>query len=437
MLTCFQTASWSCVGPLSLAPEKARLHYKTREVTEVRKDKSNGNSTIAEKKQVSSKKGSSLLSKRGKASKETEVKEIPQDEEYEHWVGREHLEKQFHLSETASQVLSSLAPPGGGFWNCSRVTLFTVQCFDVWMGWLAVSCHLSTGMAGDGGTISAPLSSSPQVMGLKPLTLQATLAPSEETGWLEPNSLAPLLCKTAVRGYSPLSLTADCPHALMAPSPSVVDKAFWVRDVYFLDPDCTAKSSEGLLLWAASPLLTLNFPATAHIFDQIHDFQQFLGFLGIYCSSPASATSYVFERRLVDENGEGKRRYNMSKSNWEKLMGELIPPSPVEQDDNVNTKPKQLTWALQDAKRKSIPVVKGETKAGNMPWNDRLRARRTNRCLDPAGRVVLLNNYRERKRLVQEQLQRAPWVVPFKIALGKLFNTAMLMMNIQQQLLSP
>nr|CAD7410745.1 unnamed protein product [Timema poppensis] len=83
MLTCFQTASWSCVGPLSLAPEKARLHYKTREVTEVRKDKSNGNSTIAEKKQVSSKKGSSLLSKRGKASKETEVKEIPQDEEYE------------------------------------------------------------------------------------------------------------------------------------------------------------------------------------------------------------------------------------------------------------------------------------------------------------------------------------------------------------------
>nr|CAD7427806.1 unnamed protein product [Timema monikensis] len=156
--------------------------------------------------------------------------------------------------------------------------------------------------------------------------------------------------------------------------------------------------------------------------------------------------------RLVDGNGEGKRRrYNMSKANWEKLRAELILPSPVAQGDNVNMKAKQLTWALQDAMRKSIPVVKGDTKVGNKPWNDRLqslraRARRTRRryqrCRDPAGRVVLLNIYRESKRefedglyqekrkswekYVQEELQRGPWGVPFKIASGKLRPPAMI-----------
>nr|CAD7256877.1 unnamed protein product [Timema shepardi] len=156
--------------------------------------------------------------------------------------------------------------------------------------------------------------------------------------------------------------------------------------------------------------------------------------------------------RLVDGNGEGnRRRYNMSKANWEKLRAELILPSPVAQGDNVNMKAKQLTWALQDAMRKSIPVVKGDTKVGNKPWNDRLqslraRARRTRkryqRCRDPAGRVVLLNIYRERKRefedglyqekrkswekYVQEELQRGPWGVPFKIASGKLRPPAMI-----------
>nr|CAD7259496.1 unnamed protein product [Timema shepardi] len=99
--------------------------------------------------------------------------------------------------------------------------------------------------------------------------------------------------------------------------------------------------------------------------------------------------------RLVDGNGEGKRRrYNMSKYNWEKLRGE-----------------------------------QGVTKVGNKPWNGRLqslrtRARRTRRryqrCQDPAGRVVLLNIYTKRKEEFEdgffqenrkgwEELQRGLW----------------------------
>nr|CAD7462067.1 unnamed protein product [Timema tahoe] len=103
--------------------------------------------------------------------------------------------------------------------------------------------------------------------------------------------------------------------------------------------------------------------------------------------------------RLVDGNGEGKRRrYNMSKANWEKLRGELILPSPAAQGDNVNLMAKQLTWALQDAMRKSIPVVKGDTKVGE----------------------------EEKLGEVQEELQRGPWGVPFKIASGKLRPPAMI-----------
>nr|CAD7442943.1 unnamed protein product [Timema bartmani] len=86
--------------------------------------------------------------------------------------------------------------------------------------------------------------------------------------------------------------------------------------------------------------------------------------------------------------------------------GELIIPNPVEQGDNVIMKAKQLTWALwalQDAMKKSILAVKGDTKAGNRPWNDRLQSLRA-----------------------REELQRELWGVPFKIASGELRPPAMI-----------
>nr|CAD7574704.1 unnamed protein product [Timema californicum] len=95
---------------------------------------------------------------------------------------------------------------------------------------------------------------------------------------------------------------------------------------------------------------------------------------------------------LVDGNGEGKRRCNMSKANWEELRVELILSSPVEQGDYVNTKAKHLTWTLQDALRKSIPVMKGDTKEKRKSW----------------------------EKYVQKELQRGLWGVPFKIASEKL-----------------
>nr|CAD7461046.1 unnamed protein product [Timema tahoe] len=156
--------------------------------------------------------------------------------------------------------------------------------------------------------------------------------------------------------------------------------------------------------------------------------------------------------RVADGNKRGKCiRYDISRANWDKMRRELILPDPVETGDNVNIKAKELTMALQDAMRKSIPVIRGDTRVGNKPWNDRLqglraRARRARkryqRGRDPVARVVLLNIYRERKRefeeglaeekrkswekYVKEELQRGPWGIPFKIAAGKIRPPTML-----------
>nr|CAD7410077.1 unnamed protein product [Timema poppensis] len=96
----------------------------------------------------------------------------------------------------------------------------------------------------------------------------------------------------------------------------------------------------------------------------------------------------------------------MKRADWEKLRWELVLPDQVENGANVNINTKELTLALQNAMRKSIPVVtKGDTRVGNRSWNDKLqglhsRVRRTrrryHRCRDPVVCEVLLEIYRER-----------------------------------------
>nr|CAD7197146.1 unnamed protein product [Timema douglasi] len=92
--------------------------------------------------------------------------------------------------------------------------------------------------------------------------------------------------------------------------------------------------------------------------------------------------------RVVEVNdGRTSKRYDMRRADWVKLRRELVLPDQVGNGDNVNIKAKELTSALQDAMRKSIPVMKGDTRVGNRPWNDRLqglrtRVRRTRRSAD-------------------------------------------------------
>nr|CAD7264441.1 unnamed protein product [Timema shepardi] len=96
----------------------------------------------------------------------------------------------------------------------------------------------------------------------------------------------------------------------------------------------------------------------------------------------------------VAEGNEGgiRKRYDMRRADWEKLRWELVLPDQVENGDNVNINTKELMLALQDVMRKSIPVMKGDTRVGTRLWNDKLqglhtRVRRTrrryHRCKDP------------------------------------------------------
>nr|CAD7567691.1 unnamed protein product [Timema californicum] len=76
----------------------------------------------------------------------------------------------------------------------------------------------------------------------------------------------------------------------------------------------------------------------------------------------------------VDRANVGTRLlYNLKKADWEELRRELQ-GVPVLQGDNINLKVKELTWALQAAMRKTIPVMKEVTRCvGNRPWNEQLQ----------------------------------------------------------------
>nr|CAD7408217.1 unnamed protein product [Timema poppensis] len=69
---------------------------------------------------------------------------------------------------------------------------------------------------------------------------------------------------------------------------------------------------------------------------------------------------------MVGGNEEGEiRKYNINRADWDKLRGELMMPSLVSEGEVVNSKAKELTRALQEEMRSSIPLMKGETKG---PW---------------------------------------------------------------------
>nr|CAD7454086.1 unnamed protein product [Timema tahoe] len=86
---------------------------------------------------------------------------------------------------------------------------------------------------------------------------------------------------------------------------------------------------------------------------------------------------------------------------------------------------------MPDAMRKLIPVVKGDTKVGNKPLNDRLqslraRARITLRRKREFEDGLFQEKRKSWEKYVQVELQRGPWGVSFKIASGKLRSPAMI-----------
>nr|CAD7424341.1 unnamed protein product [Timema monikensis] len=129
--------------------------------------------------------------------------------------------------------------------------------------------------------------------------------------------------------------------------------------------------------------------------------------------------------RLVEGNEEGTRkRYDIRRADWVKLRRELVLPDQVENEDNININARELTSALQDAMRKSILVMKGDTRVGNRPWNDRDYVRGERKKEFEEG--LKEEKRKSWKEYVREELQQGLWGIPFKIAAGKIKSPTML-----------
>nr|CAD7393260.1 unnamed protein product [Timema cristinae] len=131
------------------------------------------------------------------------------------------------------------------------------------------------------------------------------------------------------------------------------------------------------------------------------------------CRRGRAFEEFIYGHRLEVVNQPG---------NPPQLRRELVLPDQVENGDNVNIKSKELTSALQVAMRKSIPVMKGDTRVGNRPWNDRLQGLRT-REFEEGLKEEKRKSYEE---YVKEELQQGPWGIPFKIVAGKIRPPTML-----------
>ncbi|CAG2054905.1 unnamed protein product [Timema podura] len=140
-----------------------------------------------------------------------------------------------------------------------------------------------------------------------------------------------------------------------------------------------------------------------------------------------------------------RQKYDLRRADWDKLREVVEMPTIVEGGDNINQKTKDLTWALQEAMRRAIPIQKEYKKLGNRPWNDRQQRirretrkarRRYQRCDDPVDRNVLLTIYRNKtdeyetsivavrkdswEEFVKGELATNPRGIPYKTASGKI-----------------
>lgn len=151
------------------------------------------------------------------------------------------------------------------------------------------------------------------------------------------------------------------------------------------------------------------------------------------------------EQNTVYTETVNKRHFNIKRANWEKLRERMQLPEEVQPGDNVDKKAHEITSAIQNAMRSAIPLLPLEIKVHNKPWSDKLskmrrearKARtRYQKNQDPTIRTFLLNIYRRKKHLFQQELYNTkikcweiflkeqttlgPWGTPFKIATNKI-----------------
>nr|CAD7463281.1 unnamed protein product [Timema tahoe] len=340
----------------------------------VREDKSNGNSTVAEKKPISPKKGSSLLGKRGKGAKEKEGKEIPQDEEYESpvaiqsWMMASVCGFAWVLAKWcgASLSLGKTAP-------CRQILNLSLlfHTIDRRVGTATLSRSSSLVRNVGKGDAGSPVDTSSSSMMSSGAESGESGVSSVSAGVSDVSAALGILAISLFSVVSSVTVGCGNPHWSVRSGGGVVPEE--------------RKSIPG---FADYDLSLSNERDKSNGNSTVAEKKPI---------SPKKGSSLLGKRGKGAKEKEGKE-IPQDEEYEEKLRGELILPNPVEQGDNVIMKAKQLTWALwalQDAMKKSILAVKGDTKAGNRPWNDRLQSlrarvrithRRYQRCLDPAGR---------------------------------------------------